>query len=364
VRFTKQAKPLNLALQGGGAHGAFTWGVLDRLLEDPGLQFGWISGTSAGAINAVAVAAGLIENGPAGAREKLTAVWSAVAKSGVPDLMWYNPFLKGLAASAQPGAMMWSPYEFNPLGFDPLRKLLADHIDFEKIRTSSPVELLIAATDVSTGRARIFRNHEMTIDSVLASSCLPAVHHAVEINGVAYWDGGYSANPDLITLAAECPVADTLIIQITPLDKNGIPKSSKEITAQINQVTFNAPLLRDVELIEAIRETVGDAVFNRNDRSKRIAAHRFHLIDAGEHTSLLSDDSKMSPGAALLSRLHAGGRDMASSWLEKNRKAIGCTSTVDLKAHFLGDGSQQATVVEESPPQQPAQSKRRAAAPT
>ncbi len=356
MRHTKRTNRINLALQGGGAHGAFTWGVLDRLLEDPGLQIGWISGTSAGAINAVAVAAGLFEGGPSGAREKLSAIWAAVAKSGVPDLMWFNPFLKGLTSSTQ-----WSPYEFNPLGFDPLRQLLNDHIDFAKLRASSPVELLIAATDVSTGRARLFRRHETTVEAVLASACLPTVHHAVEIDGVAYWDGGFSANPDLITLAAESPDADTLIVQITPLDKTGVPKSSKEITAQVNQLTFNAPLLRDVEFIEAMRETVGDAVFVRNDKAKRIANHRFHLIDAGEHTSSLSEESKMSPGPALLSKLHSAGRDETESWLQKHRNTIGCSSSVDLKGHFFGSVNEPASVPAKSEPPVPVASKRRLA---
>jgi NTE family protein len=342
VRVVKRTSRINLALQGGGAHGAFTWGVLDRLLEDPGLQFGWISGTSAGAINAVAMAAGLIEGGPSGAREKLASIWTSIAKAGVPDLMWNNPFMKGLAASL-------SPYDFNPLGFDPLRQLLTDHIDFKRLQTSSPVELLIAATDVSTGRARLFRNHEMTVEAVLASSCLPTLHHAVEIDGGAYWDGGFSANPDLVTLASESPVLDTLIVQIAPLGKNGVPKSQRDISAQINRVTFNAPLIRDVEYIEAMRTAVHDAVFARNGKAKRLAGHRFHIIDAGEHTSELTEDSKMSPGTALVSKLRAAGREETSKWLTLHRAALGKKSSVDLRKHFLGTGDE-AVAVNAAPP--------------
>jgi NTE family protein len=336
VRLAKQACRINLALQGGGAHGAFTWGVLDRLLQDPSLKFGWISGTSAGAINAVAMAAGLMEGGPSAAREKLTAVWTSIGKAGVPDIMWNNPLMKGFAASL-------SPYEFNPLGFDPLRKLLTDNIDFEKLRQASPVELLIAATDISTGRARLFRTAEMTVEAVLASACLPTIHHAVEIDGNAYWDGAFSANPDLVTLASESPTTDTLIVQISPLGKVGVPKSQRDISAQVNRVTFNAPLLRDVEYIEAMRAAVNDAVFARNGKAKRLASHRFHIIDAGEHTSELTEESKMSPGTALLSKLHTAGHDETTNWLQQHRTALGKKSSVDLNVHFLGAKSGTAT---------------------
>ncbi|MEI9901580.1 MAG: patatin-like phospholipase family protein [Hyphomicrobium sp.] len=190
---------MNLALQGGGAHGAFTWGVLDRLLEDDELEINWVSATSAGAVNAVALASGLSEGGKSSARNKLRSVWEAVHKAGVPDLMRLNPWLYGLSRAPQLAQMasLWSPYEFNPLGFDPLRRLLAESIDFEKLRKDSPIELLIAATEVASGRARIFRRNEITVDAVLASACLPTLHHAVEIDGAAYWDGGFSANPDI-----------------------------------------------------------------------------------------------------------------------------------------------------------------------
>ena len=173
MRFRRQIR-INLALQGGGAHGAFTWGVLDRLLEEDVLSFGWVSGTSAGAVNAVALASGLATGGREGARAKLREVWEGVHKAGVPDLLRLNPFLFGLTNSstfAQVAGLL-SPYEFNPLGFDPLRNLLADTIDFESIRQKSPVELLIAATEVATGRSRLFRQSEMTVEAVLASASL------------------------------------------------------------------------------------------------------------------------------------------------------------------------------------------------
>src|SRR3990170_2863007 len=224
VRLFRRNVRVNLALQGGGAHGAFTWGVLDRLLEDDQVQIGWISATSAGAVNAVALASGLLAGGQEGARQKLRHVWEAVHKAGVPDLLRLNPFLFGLSRAPQLAQMasLWSPYEFNPLGFDPLRRLLSESIDFEKLRKNSPIELLIAATEVATGRSRIFRRRELTVEAVLASSCLPTLHHAVEIDGVSYWDGGFSANPDIKTLAMESPVEDTLIVQLNSLIRQGL----------------------------------------------------------------------------------------------------------------------------------------------
>ena len=255
--FSRQQR-LNLALEGGGAHGAFTWGVLDRLLEDETLDFGWISATSAGAVNAVAVAAGLAESGRAGARTKLRAVWEAVAKAGLPDLVRLNPLLAGISRSNAMAQMatLFSPYDFNPLGFDPFRKLLLAHIDFALLRTTPGPELLIAATDVATGRPRLFRRREITVESVLASACLPTIHHAVTIDGHAYWDGGFSANPDLLTLARESPVADTLIVKLNPLESKGVPTAARDITARINQLTFAQPMLRDIEVIETVRSPV------------------------------------------------------------------------------------------------------------
>ena len=335
--FGRKRVRLNLALQGGGAHGAFTWGVIDRLLDEGDLDFAWLSATSAGAVNAVALAAGLSEGGKAGAREKLRSVWTAVQEAGVPDLVRLNPFLFGMSRSAPMGqvaASLFSPYEFNPLGFDPLRKLLTTHIDFERLRAYTGVDLLIAATDVATGRARLFRRQEMTVEAVLASACLPTIHHAVMIDGRAYWDGGFSANPDLVTLAADSPVADTLLVQIAPATKVGVPRGAREIAFDVNRITFNQPLLRDIELIEAAREARGRRGWRKN-RMARLADHRFHLIDAGRYTASLSPETKLRPDQELLSYLHNAGRSETHKWLARNTMEVGKRATVDLKAKFL-----------------------------
>ncbi|WP_083567298.1 patatin-like phospholipase family protein [Hyphomicrobium sp. CS1GBMeth3] len=334
-RFRRRLK-INLALQGGGAHGAFTWGVLDRLLEEEDVSFGWISGTSAGAVNAVALACGLAAGGREAARAKLREVWDGVHRAGVPDLLRLNPFLAGLSSSSALAhvAGMFSPYDFNPLGYDPLRTLLSDTIDFASIREKVPVKLLIAATEVSTGRPRLFRTHEMSVDAVLASACLPTLHRTVEIDGVGYWDGGFSKNPDLITLAAESPVRDTLIVEINPLERRGLPKGAREIAGAVNWLTFNAPLLRDVEQILSVREALRGRFGAKRGPQGVLAAHRFHLIEAGRYTASLSDDSKLKPDLGLFTYLHSAGRTQAHKWIGQHLASVGRRETVDLAARF------------------------------
>jgi NTE family protein len=340
LRFFRRNIRINLALQGGGAHGAFTWGVLDRLLEDDELDIGWVSATSAGAVNAVALAAGLIEGGKEGGRQKLRHMWEGVHKAGVPDLMRLNPFLYGLSRTPHLAQMasLWSPYEFNPLGFDPLRRLLEQEIDFDKLRAASPIELLIAATEVATGRARLFRTDEISVEAVLASACLPTLHHAVEIDGVAYWDGGFSANPDIKTLAMESPVEDTLIVQLNPLARQTLPTGVREISLHANRLAFNAPLKREIELIETVRECSKRWLGGARGPYGRLATHRFHLIEAGRYTSALSPDSTMKPDWALINYLYNAGRDETEKWLARHRAAVGRRSSVDLKARFLTAG--------------------------
>jgi NTE family protein len=339
LQYFRRTRRLNLALEGGGAHGAFTWGVLDRLLEDETLDVGWISATSAGAVNAVALVAGLVEGGRAGARARLRAVWEAVAKAGVPDLLRNNPWLAGITRSQALAqvASLFSPYDFNPLGFDPFRKLLEAHVDFAVLRTTRGPELLIAATDVATGRPHLFRRRELTVQSVLASACLPTIHHAVAIDGRAYWDGGFSANPDIVTLARESPVGDTLIVKLNPLRSDGVPTSAREISARINQITFNQPMLRDIEVIATVRAHARRWPRMAISADARLARHRFHLIEAGRFTSTLAPESKAKPDIELLTYLHGAGRSETEKWLARSRASIGRRATVDLARHFLSE---------------------------
>lgn len=337
MRLFRRELKLNLALQGGGAHGAFTWGVLDRLLDEETLEFGWVSATSAGAVNAIALAAGLAEGGRKGAQGKLREVWTAVYRAGVPDLLRMNPILYSMSRSTALSQMttLMSPYEFNPMGFDPLRTLLNKTIDFGMVRERSPIELLIAATDVSTGRARIFRRGELTVESVLASACLPILHHAVEIDGVAYWDGGFSANPDLMTIATESPLADTLLVQITPTTKKDLPTGAREIAGHMNRLTFNAPLRRDIELIETVRRETRHS-WGAGPVARRLLRHRFHIIEAGRYTAGLSAESKLKVDWGLFTYLHGAGRAEAHKWLDRHRADIGRRETADLAQRFLG----------------------------
>ncbi len=331
-----KASVINLALQGGGSHGAFTWGVLDGLLARDTVDFGWISATSAGALNAVALAHGLAVGGRDGARQKLQQLWDAVAKSGASEYMKYNPLLAGLSRSSAMThmAQMFSPYDHNPLGIDPLRRLIEAHIDFELIRTSAGPELLIAATHVATGTPRLFRRAELTIEAVLASACLPTLQQAVEIDGHAYWDGGFSANPDLVTLASESPIEDTLIVQLVPLLRSQKPTSAREIGGHVSHLTFNQPFLRELEQIETIRRLAsrrrglfGSAL---DDGDVRAASHRFHLIDAGRFTGSLSVDSRGKPDVELVSYLENAGRTEAGKWLDRCWADVGVRDTAEI----------------------------------
>jgi NTE family protein len=225
---------------------------------------------------------------------------------------------------------MLSPYQFNPLGFDPLRKVLEAEIGFEHLRKAAPVELLIAATDMATGRARLFRRHELCVEAVLASACLPTLHHAVEIEGRAYWDGGFSANPDLVTLASESPVGDTLLVQLNPVELRTDPKSAREIAGHISHITFNQPLMRDVAMILAARESATGWLGLRRGRLGRLARHRFHLIEAVRYTAPLGFESKLKPDGELVGYLFAAGRTEAQKWLERHWPSVGRTETADL----------------------------------
>ena len=317
---------INLALQGGGAHGAFTWGVLDRLLEERRLAFQALSGTSAGAINAVLLAAGLIENGPAGALEKLARFWSGLCHGhGAPLTGGLLPGLQTLQhASLDLLGKFLAPVQFNPLDFNPMRELLRSLVDFERLRRDGPA-LFIAATDAATGRKRIFTRAEISLEAVLASACLPQIHQAVEIDGKQYWDGGYVANPPLLPLINPARAEDTLLVQIIPLAGQGAPSDHAGISEGLNRIIFNAPLRQEIAAIELMA-------------SRRVGPflrHRFHLIDATPATAALPAGSRLMPDWRMMSKLRLDGRQAADAWLAKHRTAIGRRATADLPAMFL-----------------------------
>ena len=338
-------RAINLALQGGGAHGAFTWGVLDRLLEDGRLEIASVSGTSAGAMNAVSLAQGLMEGGPPLARERMGEFWRAVSATARYSPLRPHPFDPAAARDGQVSetrmvlfdlmTRLFSPYQFNPLDFNPLREVLEQSIDFRRLRRDSPVALYIAATDVATGKPRIFRDAELSVDCLLASACMPQLHRAVKVGRRHYWDGGFSANPAILPLVEDGLAEDTLIVQLDPAINAKVPKNARAIIARINHLTFGAPLQREIEAIEHLRAVAGEGWAFGSARRRRLRRHRFHHIAAGAAVRKLGPGSRLTPEWQVLCRLRDMGRAAAQAWLNQNHEAIGRRSTVDLTAKFL-----------------------------
>jgi len=341
----RSEKPLNLALQGGGAHGAFTWGVLDRLLEDDRPRFASVSGTSAGAMNAAVLAAGLMEDGRDGARAKLEAFWRGVSEAARLSPLARHPLdLRGEAPGGSWSTnhlafdaltRYFSPYQLNPLDFNPLRDLLGELVDFKRLRRQSPLRLFIAATEVSSGEARIFETQEVLIDAVLASACLPHLHKAVKVGRRYYWDGGYSANPAILPLVRDGLAEDTLLVQIDPTREAALPTKAPEILGRLNRIVFNAPLRREIELIEQSRALAREGLTFGGRQRRRVARHRFHHIEAARVTADLDPVSKLTPDWDFVCHLRDGGRAAAEAWLQKYVAMVGRRSTVNLAAKFL-----------------------------
>lgn len=340
-----RSRRLNLALQGGGAHGAFTWGVLDALLARGDLGFDGVSGTSAGAVNAVALAAGLMDGGADGARESLHDIWSAISRAGAPTSHPGSPLAYSATAKLS-GALMqrslerigggWSPYDVNPLNLNPLRDILLARIDFEKLRRESPVHLFIAATEVASGRGRVFRTHEISADSVVASACLPNLFPAVRIGRFYYWDGAFSANPDLLTLISETRSDDTLLVQISPDRDPDLPSNREEISGNIGRLTFNHPLRTQVQQIEICRRVPRIPLLTDNAVS-RMGRHRFHLIDGSPHTLKLARGTKHRPDWHMIESLRDVGRQTTIEWCEAHLSRVGKRPTADLYGKYFSD---------------------------
>jgi len=329
-----KAPPIGLALQGGGAHGAFTWGVLDRLLEAGMFRIEAISGASAGALNAVVVANGLLAKGPDAAREALEIFWRSVSAKAA--LMPYHPtFLDrmvsgwnqdgtGRQLSLDIATRLVSPYQFNPLGHNPLREILTESVDFEMLRRNRRLKLFIAATDISTGRAKIFRTSQISPDVLDASTALPSIHHAVEIDRVHYWDGGYSANPPLIPLVEQAGCGDILLVQIEPPNEGGLPVTATEIRTRLARLTFMAPLNRE---LEALRWAEKMGAQSKNGAEQASPNVRLHRIDSGDALSPLGQFSKLNPEWRLLQHMRDIGREHAEAWLSRKALQVGVRAT-------------------------------------
>ena len=327
---------IDLALQGGGSHGAFTWGVLDRLLEEPWLQVEAISGTSAGAMNAVVLASGWDKGGAAGARDALAAYWDRVAQAALFSPVQRTPIDRALGRwsldnspvfiGLQLMARVFSPYDLNPRGYNPLTTILEQSIDFEHLAQSS-IKLFVTATNVRTGRGRIFRNAEITPDVLLASACLPTMFQAVEIDGEAYWDGGYAGNPTITPLIRESNAQDTILVQINPRERPGIPRTANEILNRLNEVSFNATLMKELRMIALLRQ-VADPGSGEGGRWAGMRTHRILT----ELMAELGYSSKMNAERAFLEMLRDEGRRATSAFLDAHADDIGHRETTGLDA--------------------------------
>jgi NTE family protein len=332
--FTRNPILVDFALQGGGAHGAFTWGVLDRLLEEPWIGIDGISGTSAGAMNAAVLVDGFVKGGAACAREALEKFWRRVS-----DAARFSPFRRGpldvllgrwtldsspIYVGMDLLSRLVSPYDLNPMGRNLLREILSELIDFERL-AEAPIKLFITATNVRTGRGHVFKNKAITPDVILASACLPTMFQAIEIDGEPYWDGGYSGNPTITPLIRECKSQDTILVQINPIERKESPRSASEILNRLNEVSFNAVLLKELRMIALLRQVANPG----DSEGAQWASMRIHRV-ASEMMTDLGASSKLNAEWEFFSLLHEEGRRSAQVFLETHASDLGRRSTLDL----------------------------------
>jgi NTE family protein len=339
-RRTKPNKPgvkhISLALQGGGSHGAFTWGVMHRLISEPRLYIDGISGTSAGAMNLAVFADGFIKGRRQGAIDALTEFWGRIADlNALP-----RSFLRGLPGLSDPWRVdsdptfmmmdfisrLWSPTQLNPMNLNPLGDLLEDLIDFEALRAHPDIKLFVTASNVRTCKSRLFRTAELSAETLLASACLPLLFKAVEIDGEAYWDGGYLGNPAIYPLINECSSSDVVIVQINPMNRPEVPVTARDILNRINEMSFNSSLVSEMFGIA----TVSSLIESGSLEDERYAAVRFHQIGAEAELAQYGALSKMNTERPFLEHLHELGFNTADKWIERNFDRIGWESTLDV----------------------------------
>ncbi len=334
------AKTVNLALQGGGAHGAFAWGVLDKLLEDGRLDIEGISATSAGAMNAAVLASGFALGGRGGARTALAEFWQRIAQIAAasplqPSLLDrlsgnhrldFNPAFQTFDLLSR----LFSPYQFNPLNLNPLRCVLEQSVDFERLRTASPIKLFLSATNVRSGKVRLFRNAEISPDAVMASACLPLLFQAVEIDGQAYWDGGYMGNPAIFPLIYECTSCDVVVVHINPIARHEVPRTAAEILNRIDEISFNSSLMREMRAIAFVTRLIDQGSVKEGSMKRML----IHSIAAEEFMQTLGVNSKLNADWDFLTHLRDVGRAKAADWLARNFDHLTRQSTADLDLYL------------------------------
>ena len=327
---------IDFALQGGGSHGAFTWGVLDRLLEEPWLRIAGISGTSAGAMNAAVLADGWVDGGAEGARAALGKFWQRVSRAAAFSPLQRSPLDRLLGRwtlDTSPAyvfmdlmSRVLSPYALNPLDLNPLRRILAESIDFNRL-ANSPIKLFITATSVRTGRGRIFRNAEIGADVLLASACLPTMFRAIEIDGEPYWDGGFTGNPTITPLVRETDAHDSILIQINPRERSETPRTAADILNRLNEISFNSPLMKELRMIALLRQVADPG----SGEGTRWAQMRMHRIMTDMLTQF-GASSKLNAEWEFIAMLRSEGRRAAADFLDVDGKYLGKRSTADLDA--------------------------------
>ena len=343
-------KTINLALQGGGAHGAFAWGVLDYLLEDGRLRFDGISGTSAGSMNAVVLAYGLHIGDAASARAALHDFWKAVSDASQkysPVRAW--PWDRQMAHWNNDNNLTFqmfkamtntfSPYQLNPMNFNPLRDLLLQQVDFSELNQCLKTKLFLSATNVRSGNVRIFNTREITIDTVMASACLPTIYQAVDIDGESYWDGGFMGNPALFPLFYETDTRDVLIVHINPIARDTTPTTPNEIDDRVNEISFNSSLIKELRAVAFVQKLL-DEGWLKDQYRDQMKYVLIHSLRADETLKDLSSASKVCTEWGFLTTLRDRGRASAKQWLDRHYDDVGIRQTVDLRAEFLNSGSE------------------------
>ncbi|SON57815.1 Patatin [Hartmannibacter diazotrophicus] len=338
----RQKKTLNLALQGGGAHGAFTWGVLDRLLDEEHLSFEGVVATSAGAMNAAVMAYGLTEGGRRGAQEALANFWrrvSSAAAFGPLQPSLFDRLMGTKSLENSPAFVLFdlmtrlmSPYQFNPANINPLKSVLKQSFDLDVVKSERcPLKLSICATNVRTGKVKVFANDDLSVDAILASACLPLLFQAVEIDGEAYWDGGYMGNPAIFPLIYGCETPDVLVVHINPIEREDIPMTAMDILNRINEISFNSSLMREMRAIAFVNSLIE----THPTMELGLKQVFLHGISDEETMMKLGVASKLNADWTALTQLRDRGRQKADEWLRTSYDRIGVASTVDIAARYL-----------------------------